>query len=222
MFRKSISVILCFILPLMGIIPPRFSYAQEIEEYNIAVLNLEAKGISQTEADYLSDYMRGQVTRLISSEEYINTANIIYTVVERSQMNKIFEQFEIQDTGCTDVSCAIEFGKMLNVEQIIIGSIGLVGETYSISARIVDIETAKTSAVADYVFTGPRDNLLITGIPNIVNELMYGEKPKKSRKKLYYILAGVLIVGGVILAIMSGDDKGDSKGTALIDVIFPE
>lgn len=222
MFRKSISAILCFILPLMGIIPPRFSYAQEIEEYNIAVLNLEAKGISQTEADYLSDYMRGQVTRLVTSEEYINTANITYTVVERSQMNKIFEQFEIQDTGCTDVSCAIEFGKMLNVEKIIIGSIGLVGETYSISARIVDIETAKTSAVADYVFTGPRDNLLITGIPNIVNELMYGEKPKKSRKKLYYILAGVIIVGGVIWATMGGDDKGDSEGTVLIDVIFPE
>lgn len=222
MFRKSISVILCFILPLMGIIPPRFSYAQEIEEYNIAVLNLEAKGISQTEADYLSDYMRGQVTRLVSSEEYINTANITYTVVERSQMNKIFEQFEIQDTGCTDVSCAIEFGKMLNVEKIIIGSIGLVGETYSISARIVDIETAKTSAVADYVFTGPRDNLLITGIPNIVNELMYGEKPKKSRKKLYYIIGGIVIVGVVIWATMGGDDKGDSGGTVLIDVIFPE
>lgn len=222
MFRKSISVILCFFLPLMGIIPPRFSYAQEIEEYNIAVLNLEAKGISQTEADYLSDYMRGQVTRLVSSEEYINTANITYTVVERSQMNKIFEQFEIQDTGCTDVSCAIEFGKMLNVEKIIIGSIGLVGETYSISARIVDIETAKTSAVADYVFTGPRDNLLITGIPNIVNELMYGEKPKKSRKKLYYIIGGIVIVGVVIWATMGGDDKGDSGGTVLIDVIFPE
>ena len=222
MIRSFISVILSFLLVFTGFIPPRFSYAQEIEEYNIAVLNLEAKGISQTEADYLSDYMRGQVTRLVTSEEYINTANIIYTVVERSQMNKIFEQFEIQDTGCTDVSCAIEFGKMLNVEKIIIGSIGLVGETYSISARIVDIETAKTSAVADYVFTGPRDNLLITGIPNIVNELMYGEKPKKSRKKLYYILAGVVIVGGVILATMGGDDKGDSQGAVVIDVTFPE
>ena len=137
-------------------------------------------------------------------------------------MDKIFEQFEIQDIGCTDVSCAIEFGKMLNVEKIIIGSVGLVGGTYSISARIVDIETAKTAAVADYIFTGQRDNLLTEGIPSVVNELMYGEKQKKSRKKLYYIIAGIVIVGGVILATMGGDDKGDSEGTAVIDVIFPE
>jgi len=40
----------------------------------------------------------------------------VYTVVERSQMDKIFEQFEIQNTGCVDISCAVGFGKMHSVE----------------------------------------------------------------------------------------------------------
>ena len=219
MIRAFISVILSFLLVFTGFIPPHFSYAQEIEEYNIAVLDLEAKGISQTEADYLSDYMRGQVTRLVNSQEYINATNINYTVVERSQMDKIFEQFEIQDLGCTDVSCAIEFGKMLNVEKIIIVSVGLVGETYSISTRIVDIETAKTSAVADYVFTGPRDNLLITGIPSVVNELMYGIK-KKSRRNLY-IIAGITVVAG-IAAYFLIPDKNEDEGRISIKIPVPQ
>ncbi len=55
MIRAFISVILSFLLAFTGFIPPRFSYAQEINEYTIAVLDLEAKGISQTKADYLSD-----------------------------------------------------------------------------------------------------------------------------------------------------------------------
>ena len=149
MLRSAISFTLSFLLAFIDFIPPYLSHAQEIEEYNIAVLDLTAKGISEVETEYLSEYMRGQVTRLVTSKEYINTANINYTVVERSQMDKIFEQFEIQNLGCTDVSCAIELGKMLNVEKIIIGSVGLVGKTYSISIRIVDLELAKTT----FIFT---------------------------------------------------------------------
>ena len=81
-------------------------------------------------------------------------------------------------TGCTDVSCAIELGKILNSERVIIGPVGLVGETYSITARIVDVETAEIVAVADYMYKGMIDNLLTTGIPSVVNELMYCEKQK--------------------------------------------
>ncbi len=221
MLLSVISYTISFLIAFIDFIPLRLSHAQEIKEYNIAVLDLNAKGISEVETDYLSEYMRGQITRLVTSKEYINTTNIIYTVVERSQMDKIFEQFEIQDIGCTDVSCAIEFGKMLNVEKIIIGSVGLVGKTYSIATRIVDIETAKTTAVADYVFTGQRDNLLTEGIPSVVNELMYGKKQKKSRKKLYYILAGIVITAGIAAYLLIPDKKEDNEGTISIKIPVP-
>ena len=49
-----------------------------------------------------------------------------YTIIERSQMDKIFDEFKVQSTGCTDIACALEFGKILNVETIIIGEVGLV------------------------------------------------------------------------------------------------
>jgi len=219
MFHKNISVILIFLLPLMGFIPPNLSHAQEKQEYTIAVVDLDAKGISQAETDYLSEYMRGQVTRLVSSEEYKERTGINYTVVERSQMDKIFEQFEIQDTGCTDISCAVEFGKILSVERILIGSVGLVGQTYSMAIRIVDVESAGTIAVADYTYAGQIDDLLRTGITSVVDELMYGQK-KKSRRNLY-IIGGITIAAGIAAYLLIPDEK-ENTGSISIRIPVPQ
>jgi len=202
-----------------GFIPPYTSLAQDRNEYTIAVLDLNAQGISKSEADYLSEYMRGQITRLVSSAEYRNRTGIDYTVVERSQMDKIFEQFEIQNIGCVDISCAIEFGKMLSVERIVIGSIGLIGQTYSISTRIIDVESSRTISVADYSYQGAIDELLKSGVPNIVNELMYGQK-KKSRIK-YYIIAGTVIAAGIAAYFLIPDEKED-EGKISIKIPVPQ
>ncbi len=224
MFRKVVSVLLAVMMILIGFIPPDSSYAQDSDDYTIAVLDLEASGISESEASFLSEHLRSQVTRVVITDKFKSSTHINYTVVERAQMDKIFEEFEIQDTGCTDVSCAIEFGKMLNAERIIIGSVGLVGKTYSITTRIVDIESSSTLSVADYTYTGPIDDLLTMGIQSVVNELLYGREQKKS-KKLYYILGGIVLAGGAAAAILGGgsDGSGSAKeGTAIIDIILDE
>ena len=215
MVRPVISFFLSFLLAFIDFIPPHLSCAQNREKYNIAVLDFDAQGLSQTEVVTLSNNMRVQVIRAINSEKFKKSADIIYNVVERSQMDKIFEQFEIQNTGCIDVSCAVEFGKMLSVERIIIGSVGLIGETYTINASIVDVETARILNVADYRLKGARDRLLDKGIPNIVNELL---GIKKSRKKLY-IIAGVMVA--VITAAVILLWPQDEDDTAVISINIP-
>ena len=55
MIRAFISFILSFLLAFTGFIPPHTSLAQDRNEYTIAVLDLNAQGIAQSEADYLSD-----------------------------------------------------------------------------------------------------------------------------------------------------------------------
>ena len=216
MIRAFISIVLSFLLAFTGFIPPHTTLAQDRNEYTIAVLDLEATGISESEARSLSNNMRIQITRVINSDEFKKTSAVMYTVVERSQMDKIFEQFEIQDTGCTDLSCAVEFGKMLSVERIIIGSVGLVGETYTINISIVDVETAKILNVADYRLRGAIDRLLDEGIPNVINELF---DIKKSRKKLYIIAgAAVAIVTAAAILFWPSSDKDD---TAEITINIP-
>ena len=218
MIRAFISVILSFLLASAGFIPSYTSFAQERNEYTIAVLDLEATGISESEARSLSNNMRVQITRVISSDEFKKTSAVMYTAVERSQMDKIFEQFEIQDTGCTDISCAVEFGKMLSVERIIIGSVGLVGETYTININIVDVETAKILNVADYRLRGAIDRLLNEGIPNVINELL---GIKKSRKKLYIIAgATIAVVTAAAILFWPSSDKDDTS-EILINIPVP-
>ena len=147
MVNKVLSIALSLLMIFIGFIPPRLSFAQEKDLYTIAVLDLVANGISESEARSLSEFLRGQITRAATSDEFRNRSGFVYKVLERSQMDKILDEFDYQSTGCTDEECAVELGKMLNAERIVIGSVGLVGQTYTISVRIVDIETASTVSV---------------------------------------------------------------------------
>lgn len=182
------------------------------------MLDLDAVGISESEARALSDNMRAQIMRLINSGE----VPVDYIVLERSQMDKILDEFDFQSSGCTDVSCAVEFGKMLNVERIIIGSIGLVGETYTINATMVDVESSRTINASEYKTRGARDNLLGEGIPRIVREVFLGSG-KKSRLWLY-VGGGLLILGAVALALVGGGDDGgdDSSTTGIVTLTIPD
>ena len=223
MWRKTLSILLSLSLALPGFMHPHPATAQEVKKNTLAVLNLVAQGISESEAAFLTEALHTQVSRVAASETFRNRTGRNYTVLERSQMDKIFDQFDIQNTGCTDVSCAVEFGKMLSAERIVIGSVGLVGNTYSILIRMVDVESSGTLDVADYTYTGEIDQLLTAGIPSVVDELMYPRK--KGGRKLYYIAGAVIVAAGAAAAILSSsskDDGGGESGTIHISLPVPD
>ena len=219
MFRPFLSLLLSFLLVLQGFVWYSPASAQEKTSHTLAVLDLIANGVSEFEARSLSSSLRGQVTREIMSERYRNLSKIDYTVVDRSQMDRIFDEFKIQSTGCTDISCAIEFGKILSVEKIIIGEVGLVGGTYTLNASIVDVETAKVTAAAEYKYAGAIDNILNRGMPRIVDTLLYGKTG--SKKKWYYIVGGAILSAGVVAWIMSSNNGGDGESTGSITYSIP-
>ena len=170
--RNILSIIVCLFILLSGFM---FSYVFSSENgkrYTLAVLDLKANGVSEVEAIGLSDKLRSHISRLIQNSVQIKDR---YELIERTQMGKIFDQFEIQNTGCVSDSCAIEFGKMLQANRIVIGTVSLIGQTYSIIARIVDIESGKTIGSADRQYKGAIDDVLISVITQIGNELLTGE-----------------------------------------------
>ena len=63
-----------------------------------------------------------------------------FIIVERTQMNAIFKEQGLQMTGCTDQECAVQAGKLLSANKILIGEIGIVEKTIIITIRIVDVE----------------------------------------------------------------------------------
>jgi hypothetical protein len=218
--RITLSIILSWCIAFTGFVPP--AHAQAKRTYTLAVLDLAANGISDSEARSLSDFLRGSITEEVASKRYRTFPNAVYArTIERSQMAKVFDQFNIQNTGCVSDSCAVEFGKMLGVDRIVIGSVGLVGETYTIQSRIVDVGSMEIVASSTFTFRGERDALIKEGVPTIVSELLYGTRPAPSKKK-YYIIAGIIIICGAVAWWIVNRNKGNDKGSVGVSVEFPE
>ncbi|RIK56387.1 hypothetical protein DCC62_30485, partial [candidate division KSB1 bacterium] len=72
----------------------------------IAVLNLEGRGISENEAATLSERLRGQ---LVKTNAFI--------VIDRENMDKTLGEQGFQMTGCTRVACAVRAGQILNAKK---------------------------------------------------------------------------------------------------------
>ncbi|MFP4520977.1 MAG: CsgG/HfaB family protein [Fibrobacterota bacterium] len=96
----------------------------------IAVLDFEANGVDSVTVRSVSNILG---TQLAGEKEYI--------IVERSQVSSILTEQGFQQTGCTSTDCAIEIGKLVSAEKILIGSIDRLGEKIIINAKVVDITT---------------------------------------------------------------------------------
>ena len=79
---------------------------------NIAVLDFEALAIKKMEAVTLTEKLRGELVKTRK-----------FTVIERGQMDEILKEQEFQMSGCTSQECVVEVGQLLNVQQMMIGSV---------------------------------------------------------------------------------------------------
>jgi TolB-like protein len=135
-------------------------FAQDV---TIAVLDFEGDGVSQSETRTLTNRLR---------DEIFNTG--IYIVLERGKMDEVLKEQGFQQTGCVTSECAVEVGNMLGVQQMIGGSIGKVGNIYTVSARVIDVQTGKVLKSANYDHKGDIGQLLIKGMKAVVQQLITG------------------------------------------------
>jgi len=219
MVRKILSVYLCLNLLMLGFAPIGTAVAQENETYTLAIPNLSGQGTSEVEAAVLSDILRSHITQLVSSEEYKSLeGKDSYEVIEREDMDKIFEQFDLQSTGCVSDSCMIEFGKMLQADRLLLGTIGRIGRSNTLSARIIDIESSKSITTAHIQRSGAIENVMNEMIEEVSSELFIG---KKKSKKLWYIIGGVVLAGAGAGAAMMGGGGGGEGTTPPADLPMP-
>lgn len=177
-------------------------YAQE--KVNIAVLDMEGRGISDLEAATLTDRLRSEMVDLG-----------VFSLVERGQMEMILEEQGFQQTGCTSAECAVEVGKLLGVQKMVAGSIGKIGALYTVDVRMFDVTTGKIERVSKREHRGDIEGLIdllvvvsrdLAGIQEEVEkeeeqvaeavaeaEVVKEEKPKKKGGK--WLLWTVLLAG---------------------------
>jgi len=99
------------------------------ERIRIAIMDFEAQDIAKNDAVKVSELIRN---------EMINIGKFV--IIERSQMGMILKEQGVQQTGCTDISCAVEIGKVLSAKKILVGTVMKLGDSLIITGRIVDVE----------------------------------------------------------------------------------
>jgi TolB-like protein len=159
-------------LVLIGSGSPRVLLAQQ--PANIAVLELEGKGVSAEEASVLTDKLRGDL---------INTGG--FQVIERGVMHQILKEQGFQQTGCISTECAVEIGQLIGVTQMVAGSIGKIESTYLISIRLIDVATGKIVKGVQQEITGTLTDVLKQGIGAVVAQMAgspVGERAAEERK----------------------------------------
>jgi TolB-like protein len=127
-------------------------YSQQ-QNVNVAVINFEALGLSQVEAAALTDRFRS---------ELFKTGK--FTVLERDKMDEILVEQGLQQSGCTSSECLVEMGKLLNVHQIFAGSVSQFGNLFSVTVRLVDIQTGKIQDSNSQDFNSGKEKLLTEGM----------------------------------------------------------
>lgn len=97
----------------------------------IAIRDLKGVGISTEEAAIVSSKLQ---TEFVHSKRF--------EVLERSEIAEITREMEFAASGlCDDENCLVELGKMLSVEKLIVGSVGKLDGSYTLSMRLLDVET---------------------------------------------------------------------------------
>jgi TolB-like protein len=134
----------------------------------IAVFPLENNGLKDSDARILTDRLQSEFVKLGD-----------YTVVERKKIDKVFEEQKFQMSGCVE-ECIIEIGNVLGAGEIVIGSVGRFGSTFTISARLVNATSGEMIRSSDFDTDGNISDLLKTGMQIIAMELS-GQKPNKTR-----------------------------------------
>lgn len=153
-----------YILTLLIIVNILFAQKQ-----NIAVLELEGNGISAVDITGLTNRLR---TELFKTNKY--------NVIERSRMDEILKEQGFQISGCTNTECAIEIGKLIGVQKIVMGSVDKVLDLISVNIRLVDVASGliEINVIDDCDYCNLMDIMKVT-LHNSARKLAGMETDKK-------------------------------------------
>lgn len=132
---------------------------------SIAVTQFTSSGISSEIATALSNEFEYEISKLSKD----------ITVVERTQITKLLNEQGFQQSGVTDSEDAVKIGKLLGADYLVVGSVSVVGSTYSVTVKIVSVDEGSIIDSASMKHQGDIDHYLESGLKDIATELFVEE-----------------------------------------------
>jgi hypothetical protein len=114
-------------------------------------------------------------------------------LVERGMMEEVLQEQGFQQTGCTSEECAVEVGQLLGVQNMIGGSIGRVGDTFTLDVRMISVQSGISLMTKQKTYAGKVDGLIIE-IEVLAYELFGITTPDELEARR---IAGVPVAQGV-------------------------
>jgi len=167
------------------------------ERMSVAVLPFENKGASHDLGDIIFDKM---ITALFNKGRFI--------VIERSKLETIMKEHQLGASGLLDANTAVELGRGLGVDAIILGSVAATSSgSISLDARAINTETAAI-IVAHDSYSSRSDQKSVKNAVDYLADKFVSSLP---------LIAGTVIRmdgGGIMLDI--GRNGGIKKGIKCI------
>lgn len=130
----------------------------------LAISPLQAKKVDPDEVDLISDALSGELQN-----------SGAFRVMERSQMDRILKEQGLQTSGvCDGNECAVEVGKVLGIDRIVVGSVGKIGSLFIINVRMVDVTTGEILASVRRTQEWEMKYVLTKLVPEVAKALSEG------------------------------------------------
>jgi TolB-like protein len=182
----------------------------------VAVLGLDATGMDPTVADQIADYLREKIAEFEQ-----------LTVMDNSSMFKKIQEFPYLTGPFTENEEIIKIGKILEVDYIIAGNIGKIGDLFTISVKLYETKSTESYEAADS-YEGTKELFLINTVETMASNLanhilreftpittpvmqpgLIVTRPWYKKWWFYAGLGGAALVGGVLA--ISGDSEQPKK-----------
>lgn len=206
-----------------------FLHAQDKKPL-VAISPLQAKKVDPEEVDLISEALAGELQN-----------SGAFRVMERGQMDRILKEQGVQSSGlCDGNECAVEVGKILGIDKIVVGSVGRIGTLFIINTRLVDVQTGEILASVRRTKDGELKDVLTSLVPQVGRALAMGTqedyvatapapapvatstpapapvaKESSGGSALPWVLAGAALAGGGVAAFfLLQDDGGGSSSSS--------
>jgi TolB-like protein len=202
---------------------PSLLFSQTI---TVAVLDFDGANITKDELVILADRLSSEIFKLGE-----------YTVVERSAMDEILSEQGFQQSGCTTTDCAVEVGALLGVQKMVTGSIGKIGNLYTITAKSINVETGGLDNQISLDVSGTIEVLLTETMSQVSQQLFRIESQeliskttlsnglperKKSSSRIFLYAAGTsLVAGGLAYFIIKPSGEDVQTGSVSVSIEVP-
>lgn len=94
----------------------------------------------------LSSYLSDEVSIGLSKDSG-------YEMVERGQLQRVIAEQGLQSSGAFDDKTISRIGQLCGASMVVLGKYYMLGDSYEVVYRVVDVQTAKVSAINKKVFT---------------------------------------------------------------------